>query len=70
MARENSVTEIEHPVMVSMSTLCQVDVVAREETVILKLFAPDGDMIFCQSELDYPVRNGAECICQVKPLYG
>ena len=37
MARENCVTEIVHPVMMPISTLCQLDVVAPEETLILKL---------------------------------
>lgn len=37
MARENSVTEIVHPVMIPISTLCQLDEVAPEETLILKL---------------------------------
>ena len=36
MARENSVTEIVHPVMIPISTLCQRDVIAPEETLILK----------------------------------
>ncbi|KAJ3614714.1 hypothetical protein NHX12_018285 [Muraenolepis orangiensis] len=37
MARENNVTEIVHPVMIPISTLCQLDVIAPEETLILKL---------------------------------
>ena len=37
MGRENSVTEIVHPVMIPISTLCQCDVIAPEETLILKL---------------------------------
>lgn len=35
MARENSVTEIVHPVMIPISTLCQVDVIAPEEILLL-----------------------------------
>lgn len=35
MARENSVTEIVHPVMMPISTLCQVDVIAPEEILLL-----------------------------------
>lgn len=37
MASENSMTEIVHPVMVLVSTLCQLDVVVPEETLTLKL---------------------------------
>ena len=37
MARENSVTEIVHPVMIPISTLSQLDVNAPEETLMLKL---------------------------------
>lgn len=35
MARENSVTEIVHPVMMPISTLCQVDVIAPQEILLL-----------------------------------
>lgn len=31
MARENSVTEIVHPIMILISTLCQLDVIAPKE---------------------------------------
>ena len=37
MARENHVTEIVHPVIMQTPTLCQLDVIAPEETLILKL---------------------------------
>ena len=37
MARENNVTEMVHPVMIPISTLCQLDVIAPEETLMLKL---------------------------------
>ena len=37
MARENRITEMVQPVMIPISILCQPDVTAPEEVLILKL---------------------------------
>ncbi len=57
--RENRITEMVQPVMIPISILCQPDVTAPEggshpEVVVIvsdEVSDPNGDVMFCQSEL-------------------